>query len=42
MRLRRKLTALLLALALALGLCACRQEEPQASFDAKVYVEGLL
>lgn len=42
MKLRRKLTALLMALILALGLCACRQEEQQESFDAKVYVEGLL
>lgn len=42
MRLRRKLTALLLALVLTLALTACGQEEPQANFDAKVYVEGLL
>lgn len=42
MKLRRKLTALLTALALALTLTACQKEEPQAEFDAKVYVEGLI
>lgn len=42
MKLCRKLTALLAAVALVLGLTACRKEEPQAEFDAKVYIDGMI
>lgn len=44
MTMKKKLTALALAAALALGLCACGsgERETLSSFDAKVYVDGLL
>lgn len=44
MTLKKKLTALALSAALALGLCACGggEKETLSSFDAKVYVDGLL
>lgn len=44
MRMKKKLTALILSAALTLGLCACNGGKPEAldSFDAKVYVDGFL
>lgn len=42
MKLCRKLAALFVAVTLALGLSACQKEEPQAAFDAKVYMDGLI
>lgn len=42
MKQSRKLAALLVAAVLALGLTACKQEEPQAGFDAVTYVDGFI
>lgn len=42
MKLCRKLAALLTAVMLVMGLSACQKEEPQAAFDAKVYMEGMI